>query len=62
MESRPPNPLDIAIEPIPPDLLEWARQTLDVDEVMADIREIERTGGVKFEDLIAELEATVRSK
>ena len=62
MEPHPINPADLPREPIPTDLLEWARQTFDVEDFMADVREIERTGGIKSEDLIAELKARFRSK
>ena len=49
-------------EPIPPELLEWARQTFDKEEFLKDMREIEATGGLQLEDFIAELEARARSK
>jgi hypothetical protein len=58
--SNPPEPFPR--EPIPPELLAWARQTFDENEFLADIREIEATGGVRLEDFIAELEARARSK
>lgn len=44
-------------EPIPPEMLAWARQTFDEDEFLADIREIETTGGVRLEDFLPEVEA-----
>ena len=44
-------------EPIPADLLAWARQTFDEEEFMARVREIRATGGVHFEDFISEIEA-----
>jgi hypothetical protein len=47
---------------IPPHILEWARQTFDKEEFLADIREIEATGGLQLEDFIAEIEARVRPK
>lgn len=49
-------------EPIQPEILEWARQTFDEKDFLEQVHEIERTGGVPFEDLIAEIEARVRSK
>jgi hypothetical protein len=49
-------------ERIPPDLLEWARQTFDEEEFLREVREIEATGGLRLEDFIAELEARARSK
>ena len=47
-------------EPIPPELLAWARQTFDVQEFLEGVREIEKTGGQTFDSLIAEVEAQVR--
>ena len=49
-------------ERVPPDILAWARQTFDEDEFLAQVREIEATGGLALEDFIAELEALARSK
>jgi hypothetical protein len=49
-------------EPIPPEILEWARQTFDEEEFLVRVREIETTGGLRLEDFIAELEARARSK
>jgi hypothetical protein len=49
-------------ERIPPDILEWARQTFDEEEFLADVREIEARGGLRLEDFIAELEARARSR
>jgi len=47
-------------EPIPPELLAWARQTFDAQEFLEGVREIEATGGQSFESLIAEVEEQVR--
>ena len=58
----PPNPPDIPREPIPLELLAWARQTLDVEEFLAEVRETVATGGVPIEQILAEVEAIVRSK
>ncbi len=44
-------------EKVPLEILEWARQTFDEAEFMAQVQEIEATGGVRLEDFIAELEA-----
>ena len=46
--------------PIPPDLLEWARQTFDAEEFLEGVREIEATGGAPLESFIADIEARVR--
>ena len=44
-------------EPIPPDLLEWARQTFDEEEFLAHLREMEAEGGgLRLEDFIADIE------
>jgi hypothetical protein len=59
-QSNHPEPFPR--EPIPPEILEWARQTLDEAEFLAHVREIEATGGVQLEDFIAELEARASSK
>jgi hypothetical protein len=49
-------------EPIPPDLLAWARQTFDEEEFMAGVREIRATGGVHFEDFIDGVEQKARAR
>ena len=57
----PPTPPDSDLPPAPrpihPDLLAWARQTLDVEEALSEVREIERTGGYSLESVIREIEA-----
>jgi hypothetical protein len=58
--SNPPEPFPH--EAIPPDIVEWARQTFDEDECMTRVREIETTGGLQLEDFIAEVEARASSK
>jgi hypothetical protein len=50
---KPPFP----VEPIPPDLLEWARQTVNEEDILADLREIEETGGFELKDFIDEIRA-----
>jgi hypothetical protein len=59
-QSSQPEPFPR--ERIPPDLLEWARQTLDVEDFLKQLREIEQTGGLALEDFIAEVEARARSR
>ena len=56
------NPEDWPREKIPPALLEWARRTIDEEEIAARIREIEETGGYRLEDIIKEIEAQVTSR
>jgi hypothetical protein len=60
--DRANRPDPIPRETIPAEILEWARQTFDEDEFLAHVREIEATGGVRLEDFISELEATVNRK
>jgi hypothetical protein len=62
---KPAPPAEVSgwtIEKTPPDLLEWARQTFDEAEYLAEVREIEQTGGVKFEEFIGEIEELVRRR
>jgi hypothetical protein len=62
MNPNQPNPPEpFPRERIPPELLEWARQTFDEEEFLAEVREIEATGGQRLEDFIAELEARARA-
>jgi hypothetical protein len=58
--SNPPEPFPR--KAIPPELLAWARQTFDEEEFLADIREIEATGGVQLEDFLPEVEARATSQ
>ncbi len=56
--AKPPIPAEAAgwiIDPVPPDVREWAKQTFDEAEFLAGVREIRETGGVQFHDFIAEL-------
>ena len=48
------------ITPVPPELLAYARQTLDVEAILAEIAEVRATGGVTFEQVIASVEAAMR--
>ncbi len=50
-----------SLEPVTltPEFLELARQEFTEEEIVAGIEEIERTGGLKLEDFIHELEAIV---
>jgi hypothetical protein len=63
MKSEPSNSAEpFPPEKIPPEILEWARQTFDEGQFLTHVREIEATGGLQLEDFIAELEARARSK
>jgi hypothetical protein len=48
--------------PITPELLEWARRTIDMEQLLAGMREIEATGGLDIKDLIDEVEQEVPSR
>jgi hypothetical protein len=50
------NPEDWPREKIPPALKDWIVRNINVEEDLAAIREIERTGGHKMEDIIREIE------
>ena len=50
-------------EAIPPEIVEWARQTFDEEDFLARLREMEAEGGgLQLEEFIAEVEARARSK
>ena len=55
-ESNAPFP----IEPVPPILLAWAKQTFNMQEYLDGVRDIQENGGVTFEQVIAEAEAVIR--
>jgi len=59
-QPNPPEPFPR--ETIPPEIVEWARQTFDKEEFLAHVWEIEAKGGLRLEDFIAELEARARPK
>lgn len=54
------QPAPFPVEPIPPDLLAWAKQTFDMKEYLDGVREIKATGGHSLDAVIAEIEARVR--
>lgn len=61
MNPMPTGPTDpFPRESISPEMLAWAQQTFDEEEFLADIREIEATGGVQLEAFLPELEARAR--
>lgn len=51
----PPEAADWVIDKVPPELIEEAVRTFDMEEFMASEREIEETGGLRFEDFIDDL-------
>jgi hypothetical protein len=63
MKPGPSNtPEPFPRERIPPEILEWARQTFEEQEFLAHVREFQVTGSLHLEDFIAELEARARAK
>ena len=63
MKPDQPNPTEpIPRKAIPPELLEWARQTFDEEEFLAQVHEVKATGGSQLEDFLPEVEARARSK
>jgi hypothetical protein len=62
---KPPPPPEAAnwvIEPVPPEVAEHFRQTFNEEEFLAEMRETMKTGGVRFEDIIDEIERIVHGK
>ena len=41
---------------LPPEVLEWERQQVNEEEIVAGLREIEQTGGLELRDFLHELE------
>lgn len=62
MKPDQPSSEPIPREAIPPELVEWARQTFDEEEFLSQVHEIEASGGSQLEDFLPEVEARARSK
>jgi len=63
--QKPPPPPEMAgciIEKVPPAMIEEAVSAFNEREFLAEVREIEQTGGVKFEDFIGEIEEIVKRR
>ena len=59
---KPPPPPEVAnwvITPTPPAMLKLLRETFDEAEFIAALREVERTGGTRIDDLIDEIERKI---
>ncbi len=57
------NPIEpFPRETIPPELVEWARQTFDEEEFLKEFHEVQATGGLELNDFLAEIEAEARGK
>ena len=58
MQPSVPDPTPpFLTDPISPDLLAWARQTLDLVDFLEQVRQIEQTGGHSLDSVIREIEA-----
>jgi hypothetical protein len=55
----PPEARGWTIEHTPADLLAWVRQTLNEQEIVAELEEVRRRGGAELKDFIHEIEAGV---
>lgn len=58
----PPEVSGWDIEKPPPEMIEEALGTFNREEFLAEIREIDKTGGVRFEDFIGEIEEIVKRR
>lgn len=58
----PPEVSGWVIDKTPPEMIEEMRRTFDEEEFLAELREGERTGGAKFEDMIGEIEEMVKRR
>jgi hypothetical protein len=58
----PPEVRDWVIHKPPREMIEEMRRTFNQEEFLAELHEIERTGGVNFEDFIGEIEEMVKRR
>ena len=50
-QTSGPQPMKLT-----PELLEWYRQNTNMEEMIAQLREVQETGGLELEDFLPELE------
>lgn len=62
IDPAPNTPDPFPIERPSPDLVEFARQTLDYEAFLSEMREVLATGGYELKDFIADLEAKAPPK
>jgi hypothetical protein len=62
VDAPPPEVSGWVIHKTPPAMLEELRRTFSEEEYLAELREAERTGGVKFEEIIGEIEDMVKRR
>ena len=55
-----PSGAPFPIEPVPPILLAWAKQTFDMQEYLDNVRDIQENGGKTLEEFFPEVEAAAR--
>ncbi len=58
----PPEAASWVIEPVPPEIAEHFRRTFNEAEYLAEVREVEKTGGVNVAELLAEVERIAHGK
>jgi hypothetical protein len=59
MQPTSPEPTPNYPSGVTPDILAWAKQTLNVEEVLRQVHEVESTGGTPLSVVINELEAEI---
>jgi hypothetical protein len=59
LRSGPSRPGAPAAGPLTPELLEWASQDLNHQEIAADLRDVREKGGLVLENFLPELERIV---
>ena len=57
--SPPPEVANWVMTPTPPEMRKLLRETFDEAEFIAALREVERTGGTRLDDLIDEIERKI---
>src|SRR5262249_42448115 len=60
--TPPPEVSNWVITPTPPEMIEEFRRTFNEEEFIAELRAIEQTGGVSFEEIIGEIEEMVKRR
>jgi hypothetical protein len=63
--QKPPAPPEAAnwvIEKVPPEMIEEALGPFNLEKFMAEVREIEETGGHQLDDFIGEIEKIVKRR
>ena len=57
--TPPPEAANWVITPTPPEMIEEMKRSLNEEEILAELEEVRRTGGVELKDFIHEIEAGV---